>query len=837
MSKLIDIEHDLRPLLHKVVSPGRYVGGEFGSIRKEGKGLFRTAICFPDLYEIGMSNNAIRILYSRLNSYEKISCERVFAPAYDFEEELEKHGLPLYTLESGTPLCDLDLLGFSIGYELAATTILRVLQAGKIAVRSCDRGASDPLIIAGGPAVTNPAPFGPFFDGVFIGEAEERYGELTIQLSRAKERGASRGDLLDLLHHHPNIWHPGKSETVHRAVWQGFGAPTSSSPLVPNIKTVQDHGVVEIMRGCPNGCRFCHAGYFYRQKREKELSKILQEVDLLVHGAGYREITLSSLSSGDHSAIQQIITCLNRQYQGQHISFAFPSIKVNSFTLPLLEEISKVRKSGLTFAVEVAESAAQAGINKMVPIEQVVDILENAKRIGWKLAKFYFMIGLPVAGDDEEQAIIDYIREVERRVHLPLNVNVGTFIPKPHTPFQWGRQLGEEESDTRLRSIKSHFRKGKIKVSYHDPFISKLEGVISRGDERVADIIEEAFNRGAGFDAWEEHVRKDIWRDLFSSSSFDLEKEILGEKPLDGKLPWDGIDIGVGKGYLKQELKKSQEAELTSVCQQDCSHNCGICIDGVALQEEGDESIDTVSSKAIESEKYKQTESEVPQKKGSSLLLAFSKKGRAAYLSHINTMTIFERSIQRAGVQISFSQGFNPKPKINFANPIMLGVESLEEYAMFESPLQLSDQELERIPEALNKSLPEGYHIDRIYRMREHLQGEKKLSLMSAYDGSSYRIVCTGTGDPTELKSLYEKIDKALVSGGSVDLLKDSIEFFLPETGRKDGNLKYYIDAASYSIADFLSSFTIVRERMYARDKRVAGAERCEYPAVFGIRY
>ncbi|MCK5198042.1 MAG: radical SAM protein, partial [Spirochaetales bacterium] len=361
---LISPEHDLQKILLNVIMPGRYVGGEFGSITDYNKSNLNFGICFPDLYEIGMSNQAIKLLYRGLNNLNGISCERVFAPAKDFEEQLKKNNIPLYTLENGIPLNELDILGFSIGYELSATNILVILETGQIPILKEDRSETDPITIAGGPAITNPAPFGKFLDAVYLGEAEKDFYDLIEDISIAKKNGASRNDILEILHSSPYIWTQTKKEQVLRSIWQGFNSKTTGLLPVASIATVQDNGIIEIMRGCPNSCRFCHAASFYRPYRQKNIEHIMNEVDFLVNDCGYNEMTLSSLSSGDYNGLDDLIRTLNSKYEHNNISFSLPSLRINSFTLPLLKELSKVRRSGLTFAIETPDQQWRKSINK-----------------------------------------------------------------------------------------------------------------------------------------------------------------------------------------------------------------------------------------------------------------------------------------------------------------------------------------------------------------------------------------------------------------------------------------------------------------------------------------
>ena len=385
--------------LLEVQNPSRYLGGEYGQIVKEGDDYLNFTMAFPDLYEIGMSNQAIKIIYNGLNARENIRCERVFTPDTDFEKLLKEKNVPLYSLETGIPLYQSDVIGFSIGYELGITGLLSILDLGRVPLLKKDRTEEHPIVIAGGCGVTNPAPFSIFLDAVFIGEAENQFFDLIDDLAKIKKSGGTRSDLLKKLSEHPNIWMPGKKAV--KATQLDFGKVPSVKSYFPvaNIKPVQDHGVVEIMRGCPNGCRFCHAGIYYRPQRVKDAKIILDEVDEVIYKAGQREVSLSSLSSGDYTEIDKLLDILSKKYQDARVSFQLPSLKVNSFTLPLLEKLSEVRKSGLTFAVETPSDAWQLSLNKEVFKEKLIEIIKEAKKRGWNKAKFYFMIGLPPGND------------------------------------------------------------------------------------------------------------------------------------------------------------------------------------------------------------------------------------------------------------------------------------------------------------------------------------------------------------------------------------------------------------------------------------------------------
>ncbi len=398
---------DLGQSLQTIEKPARYLGGESGSIAKPDAAL-RFMLCFPDLYEIGMSNNAMRILYAGLNALDDVSCERVFAPAQDYAALLKERSLPLYGLETGTPVANADILGFTVGYELAATTMLLVLDSSGIPLTVDERGDKHPIVIAGGPAMTNPVPYASILDGVWIGEAEDAFYRLCEDLAAMKRKGAGRAELKGRMAEEQALWMPGKNAV--REIYSGFSRTFYGHRFpVPVLKPVQDHGVVEIMRGCPNGCRFCHAGYFYRPQRLRDPELISREVEAQVKLAGHREITLTSLSSGDYPHIFRLLSILNKRWSREGVSFQLPSLKVESFSLDLIDQVSGTRKSGLTFAVETPLEQWQMTVNKKVAMPKLLSILKEAEAHGYRVAKFYFMIGLPLpaAGISEEEAIAE----------------------------------------------------------------------------------------------------------------------------------------------------------------------------------------------------------------------------------------------------------------------------------------------------------------------------------------------------------------------------------------------------------------------------------------------
>jgi radical SAM-linked protein len=702
---------DLRPLLRTVEKPGRYIGGEFGVAHRH-DAVLNVAISYPDLYEIGMSNSAIRILYSLLNKVPGVSCERVFAPAPDFEAGLRAAGIPLFSLETARPLAEFDLIGFSIGYELTLTNLLAILEAGGISVEARARGDAEPVVIAGGPAATNPAPLGPFVDAVFIGEAEGWAEAAFAAMAEMKRKGAGRKDILDFLRGQPSVWHPGKAGTVRRALWRGFAETVADTVFpVPNMRIVQDHGTVEIMRGCPNACKFCHATIFYRPCRLKRREAIGEEVAALVDRAGYRQITLSSLSSGDFREIPALVRDLNALYASQKVSFSLPSLRVDSVSLSLLREISEVRKSGLTFAVETPRPEWQQAVRKTVTLPKVIALMREAKAQGWKAAKFYFMVGLPPSFDeDEPSSIIEFLREVRSATGMSINVNVAAFIPKPHTPWQRAAQIGEEEASARINAVRAGLAGDGFKIGYHAPILSLLEGIVARGDERAGALVLDAYRRGARLDAWEEHIKLDLWRQSIAEAGWDVLKETCRPRSPYEELPWQNIVLGLSS------------SEIADVSAESSRHSSPVALPPAPPAPAVDGSPGPAGPAAAPA--YKR------------LLFSFTKVGAAAFISHLDLMGVFERALARAGFPARFTEGFNPKPRMEFANPLSLGLESREEIASIDL-LERASEEI--FVSRMNGCLPEGLTVLRA-SLVPPAGAARRRSLMSLYWGADFEV-------------------------------------------------------------------------------------------------
>ncbi len=746
--------------LQSIQNPSRYLGGEFGQIEKK-DAAFTFGMAFPDLYEIGMSNQAIKIIYNGLNERENIACERVFALDSDFENLIKSHNIPLYTLETGIPLHELDMLGFSIGYEMGITTALGMLELGKIPIFAKDRTEKDPIVIAGGCGVTNPVPLADFFDAFFIGEAENEMFDLLERIADMKKNGSTRSELLHTFINHPSVWVKGKK--TKRAIKTNFGlvpSVPSYNPL-PSIKPVQDHGVIEIMRGCPNGCRFCHAGEYYKPQRMKDISLILDEAEALVK-AGYREISLTSLSSGDFANIDFLLEILTEKYKNKKISFQLPSLKVSSFTLPILESLSQTRRSGLTFAVETPVEKWQFSLNKEVYEEKLFDIIMSAKKRGWNKAKFYFMVGLPVGphamGHDydvsgeyvvgaegtEEREIVDFMLYIQAKTKIQCNVNIGTFIPKPHTAYQWAGQLTQDQSREKLFYIRNSLPKGKFRTSTHNQFTSFIEGLISRGDERVGEIIFAAYKNGCKLDAWEDHINKDAWRDAIAEIEekydWNVEKAVCSTRNIDSPLPWDDINLGASKSYYKREWERSLAETRTAICSSKCTHHCGICnytneekphiIANNITEQKRDELIGKIRSEQVDG--YDEQEQNIAVLYRA--VFTFKKQNGSEYLPHLALQENFHKAFLRSELPIMYTNGFNPLPRFELASSLSLGMKSNCEVASIILRYDVSEEDFKnRLQEALLPIL----ELDKVFIFPVSNK-KKRESLATLLWGSKY---------------------------------------------------------------------------------------------------
>ena len=724
--RYVDPLTELGGLLLNVEKPGRYTGGEYGIIAKK-NAAFRCVIAFPDLYEIGMVNQALRVIYNRLNSVNDISCDRAFAPAPDFEKLLRAKNVPLYGLDTGLSLRCFDLLMFTMGYELGLNGVLLTLDLSGIPLRRAERKDDHPIVLAGGPAVSNPLPFSPFIDAFWIGEAEAGFFDLAGELALMKTKGKGRAETLEKISSHSNIWINGK-KNVTRAVHSGFSSDNAQSAVypIPSMKITQHHGSVEIMRGCPNGCRFCHAGFWYRPARQKKSDIIFSQVNDMVTKGGWREISLSSLSSGDYHHLGELIENLNESFSPRHVSFQLPSLKISGFSLDILEKISVTRKSGLTFAIETPRDAWQMSINKEVSRDSVISILEEAKKKGWKSAKFYFMIGLPLPQRDdlksEEEEIVEFITDIGRKTRVCFNINVGIFIPKPHTPYQMESQIESEKAEKKLDFIRAKLKPLGHKVSVADTLISRIEGMLSRGDERAGLLCEEAYLGGSRLDTWNEYINRDIWRDLINANQTLLENFLSGKD----SLPWEAIDSRVNHQFFLSEKIKSDNLERTLTCVEKCS-DCGVCAGKIQINKNSSVNLD---KNTVNITRKNKSDPDIYR-----MLFSFSKKDTAVFHGHLSVIEIFSSAFRRAGIPVNYTKGFNPIVKMEFASPLSTGVSAEGEIALID--FYDDDIKSAMFEEEVNTRLPQGIRVETAKSFFIP-SGKKKHSLSSLLWGFAY---------------------------------------------------------------------------------------------------
>lgn len=596
---------ELERILMRVQKPARYIGGEYNQIVKERSEVdMRFAFCFPDTYEIGMSNLGLRILYGVLNEMDGVWCERVFAPWGDMEEEMRAAGIPLYGLESGDPIRDFDIIGFSLGYEMAYTSVLSMLSLAGLPMRAADRKEMLPLVIAGGTACINPEPMSKFIDLFVLGEGEEVLKELTELVRQAKREGWDKKKLLWESAKIGGIYvptlydteynddgtvssftaKPGAPEKITKRIIDDLdGAYFPEHTIVPSTEIVHDRVVLELFRGCVRGCRFCQAGYAYRPVRRRSPKRLESLAKEALSDSGYEEITLSSLSTSDYKGLPELCDGLLTWCEPRKVSLSLPSLRADNFSMGLMERVQKVRKSGLTFAPEAGSQRLRDVINKNVREEDILNSCRVAFEGGWNTLKLYFMLGLPTETDEDVLAIADMANKVlhtwreyaqNKNRGVRITVSTSCFIPKPHTPFQWEAQIPPEEYERRVELLRSNMRARAVTYNWHAPDVSLVEAALSRGDRRVGDAIENVWRAGGKLDSWSDYFDYDRWIKAFSDCGLDMRFYAGRQREVTEKLPWDMISVGVDKSYLISELENARKEKITPDCRVGCT-GCG----------------------------------------------------------------------------------------------------------------------------------------------------------------------------------------------------------------------------------------------------------------------
>ena len=791
-------------MLCSINKPGRYIGRELNSQEKDLSRVDASIVlAYPDVYDIGMSYYGFQILYHILNRDHQIAAERVYTPWPDFEDKLRKTNIPLFSLESKTSIRKFDIIGFTLPYELTFTNILNMLDLARIPIFADQRSKDDPIVIAGGGGAYNPEPLAPFIDLFVIGDAEETIVAIVKFIGAARRKKMPRMEILkELAFRFAGIYVPilyevekGNNRYAHipqplfKDIPKRVKALRVSEllphfypdyPIIPLIGITQDRLVIEIMRGCTKGCRFCQAGIIHRPVRERPANDVAKQIVTSLKNTGYDEISLLSLSTSDYTGLNEVVSRISEPLRSQHISISFPSLRPDSFTEHIAKIAAENRKSGLTFAPESGSSRLRCAINKQITDKEILESTEIALRNGWRQIKLYFMLGLPTETDLDIDDIVTLTKEIVNlgKGKLTINITLSNFIPKPFTPFQWENQNSVDTIQSKIDRIKPQLRAfRKIKVMSRNPYYSHIEGIISRGDRHVGTAIREAWNRGAKFDAWRDCFDPNTWETAFKTTGVDKDKYLSG-RDKNKPLQWEIIDPLVKRESLIKECQKAFAEKTTPDCRIKCT-DCGVCDTDdlkMKLDEQPTASI-PVSCITKTEEKLRPVRYRLKYRKGT----------EARFTSHLDMLRIFNHAIRRSGAKMIFTQGYNKKPKISSGPPLPLGYTSDEDYIELLLKTPFPD-----ICDRINQYLPDGIKVIKYIKVPHHAP-----SIFSSVNGLEYQVEFT--------KNIPEETNRRLQNILS-----------MPEiiVNRKKGNI-----CKKINIRPFIKSLKWVKPKLYIQLK------------------
>ncbi|MCD4718751.1 MAG: TIGR03960 family B12-binding radical SAM protein [Desulfobacula sp.] len=775
-------KQNYQDILALVQTPTRYVGNEINAVKKDLKQVKLTfALVFPDLYEIGTSHFGLQILYSILNARKNIAAERFFSPAPDMEAYLLERNIPCLSMESKKQLKNFDIIGISLLYELNFTNILTLLSLSQIPFYSEQRDDCFPLIIGGGPCAFNPEPLADFFDAFVIGDGEDVVVQLSNQVIEFKQQGdGKKKTLLKLLSridgvYVPSFFDPAYDEngiqtvapvfedyqTVKRAFLPSLTKDNfPKSPIIPFAKPVHDRLRLEIARGCSRGCRFCQAGMIYRPVRERSLEDLVEITQASLKTTGYSDISLLSLSTGDYSNLPQLMERLLDLGQGYCNAISLPSIRAEKLTPELMNIIKKVRKTGFTIAPEAGSQRLRDIINKNLTQESIMATVENAFNLGWKNIKLYFMMGLPFETDEDIEAICRLSKQLASayaKGKKNINVSTNSFIPKAHTPFQRCAQISLNETKEKLQYLKDNLRHKKVKLKWQSPEMSMVEGVWARGDRKLSKLLVTAFEKGCRLDGWTDKFDFSLWQNAFEETGIDPLFYTTRQRNEEEALPWDHIDSGVLPQFLKEEFQKAKERSLTPDCRENDCTGCGVCDFKKIKPVLHDSLTDTPKTDPVKENTLKRLPDEAFKK----FEITFSKLESARFFGHLELATIVRRAVKRAGLNVKYSQGFNPSMRLSFDNALPVGMESEEETLFIFLEKDLLPK---TIVDQLNKTLPKGLFITGCKPFNKLVKRKDQASCYII----GFADVCIGQEDVDRFLNLPEFIVEDLSKKGKV---------------------------------------------------------------------